>query len=574
MADLSLLLEFYENMYKSRRFDERLWDAYTSGKPLGMTHLGIGEEACGTGSMRAFRPTDIVCPHHRSHAHQLMRGCDLKRLLSETLLKSTGMCQGKAGEAHFVDVSKNLYVLGGTLGPCYTVPVGFAYHLKHEGKGNIAVAYSGDGCTCEGPFYEAMNMAAAFKLPSTRIPPSRRCGSNATPSSCWQPSSRNSTRSRTSRLRRSRTGSSRSWTRPGPSPRWPPILCLRWQWITYMRAAEDGKECRAMETKTMTYMQALRLAMDEELARDDKVILLGQDVGILGGAYGVTGDLYHKYGPDRIIDSPLAENAIVGFGIGAAMMGWRPIMEIMKMDFSMVAVDPIVNHLAKYRFMSGGQIEKMPAVVRTAIGGGTRSGPHHSYSLHHIFAGFPGLKLVCASTPEDAKGLLKAAIRDDDPVFFCEETAAYRMKGEVPVDTDFIVPIGKSKVVCDGDAMTVVAFGTAALKSTKAAALLQEEGIYIDLIDLRSLRPLDLDPVIASVKRTGRLLVVDEFTEMYGISGEIAFQVSEKCFKDLKMPVQRYTLPDTIIPAGPVMEDWVMLSPAKIADRVKECIKA
>ena len=329
-----------------------------------------------------------------------------------------------------------------------------------------------------------------------------------------------------------------------------------------------------METKTMTYMQALRLAMDEELARDDKVILLGQDVGILGGAYGVTGDLYHKYGPDRIIDSPLAENAIVGFGIGAAMMGWRPIMEIMKMDFSMVAVDPIVNHLAKYRFMSGGQIEKMPAVVRTAIGGGTRSGPHHSYSLHHIFAGFPGLKLVCASTPEDAKGLLKAAIRDDDPVFFCEETAAYRMKGEVPVDTDFIVPIGKSKVVCDGDAMTVVAFGTAALKSTKAAALLQEEGIYIDLIDLRSLRPLDLDPVIASVKRTGRLLVVDEFTEMYGISGEIAFQVSEKCFKDLKMPVQRYTLPDTIIPAGPVMEDWVMLSPAKIADRVKECVKA
>ena len=145
-----------------------------------------------------------------------------------------------------------------------------------------------------------------------------------------------------------------------------------------------------METKTMTYMQALRLAMDEELARDDKVILLGQDVGILGGAYGVTGDLYHKYGPDRIIDSPLAENAIVGFGIGAAMMGWRPIMEIMKMDFSMVAVDPIVNHLAKYRFMSGGQIEKMPAVVRTAIGGGTRSGPHHSYSLHHIFAGLRG----------------------------------------------------------------------------------------------------------------------------------------------------------------------------------------
>ncbi len=328
-----------------------------------------------------------------------------------------------------------------------------------------------------------------------------------------------------------------------------------------------------METKKMTYMQALRLAMDEEMARNDKVILLGQDVGILGGAYGVTGDLYHKYGPDRIIDSPLAENAIVGFGIGAAMTGWRPIIEIMKMDFSMCALDPIVNHLAKYRFMSGGQIEKMPAVVRTTIGGGTRSGPHHSQSVYGLFAGFPGLKLVCASTPEDAKGLLKAAIRDDDPVFFCEESAAYRIKGEVPTDPDFIVPIGKSRVVCEGDDLTVAGFGTSILKATKAADALREEGVNICLIDLRSLRPLDLDPVVESVKKTGKLLLVDEFTETYGITGEIAFQVNQKCFDILKAPVERLTLPDTIIPAGPVMEDFVMLSPEKIANKVKEMIK-
>ncbi len=196
-----------------------------------------------------------------------------------------------------------------------------------------------------------------------------------------------------------------------------------------------------METKKMTYMQALRLAMDEEMARDEKVFLAGQDIGILGGAYGVTGDLYHKYGPDRVIDSPLAENAIVGLGIGAAMYGWRPIVEIMKMDFSMVCIDPICNHMAKYRYMSGGQVEKMPCVVRTAIGGGTRSGPHHSQSIYHLFAAFPGLKVVCASTPEDAKGLLKAAIRDDDPVFSCEESAAYRMKGEVPLDPDWDIQI-------------------------------------------------------------------------------------------------------------------------------------
>ena len=165
MADLALLLEFYENLVKSRRFDELLWDAYVNGKPLGMTHLGIGEEAVGTATMKVFRETDIVCPHHRSHAHILMRGCDIKAMLSETLLKATGTCKGKAGEAHFVDAAKNLYILGGTLGPCYTVPVGFAYDFKQEGKGNIAVAYSGDGSTCEGAFYEGVNMAAAFKLP-------------------------------------------------------------------------------------------------------------------------------------------------------------------------------------------------------------------------------------------------------------------------------------------------------------------------------------------------------------------------------------------------------------------------
>ena len=328
-----------------------------------------------------------------------------------------------------------------------------------------------------------------------------------------------------------------------------------------------------METKKMTYMQAVRLALDEEFGRDEKVIMMGQDIGILGGAYGVTGDLYHKYGPDRVIDAPLAENAIVGFGIGTAMTGWRPIIDIMKMDFSLVCVDPIVNHLAKYRYMSGGQIKSMPAVVRTAIGGGTRSGPHHSYSLHHLFAGFPGLKVVCASTATDAKGLLKSAIRDNDPVLFLEETAAYRMKEEVPLDPDFLIPLGKSKVVSEGEDLTVVTFGTSALKATKALPILEEAGVHIQLIDLRSLRPLDLDPVIESAKRTGKVLVVDEYTETYGISGEIAFQVTEKCYQDLKMPVQRMTLPETIIPAGPVMEDWVMLSPQKIADRIIGIVK-
>lgn len=327
-----------------------------------------------------------------------------------------------------------------------------------------------------------------------------------------------------------------------------------------------------MELKKMTYMQAIRLAMEEEMAKDEKVIIVGQDVGILGGAYGVTGDLYHKFGADRVIDAPLAENAIVGFGIGAAMTGWRPIVEIMKMDFSMVCIDPICNHLAKYRYMSGGQIECMPAVIRTTIGGGTRSGPHHSQSIYGMFACFPGLKVVVGSTPDDIYGLLKAAIRDNDPVLVCEEAAALRMKGEVHVDPDYVVPIGKAKVVAEGDDITIVGIGTAILKATKALEQLEEAGIHATLIDLRSLRPLDLESTIASAKKTGKVLVIDDFTETFGITGEISHQVNEKCFSELKMPVQRLTLPDTIIPAAGPLEDWVFLSADKIAAKAKEIV--
>ena len=328
-----------------------------------------------------------------------------------------------------------------------------------------------------------------------------------------------------------------------------------------------------METKKMTYMQALRLAMDEEMARDDKVLLIGEDVGLLGGAYGVSGDLYHKYGADRIIDAPLAENAIVGFGIGAAMTGWKPIVEIMKMDFSMVCVDPICNHMAKYIYMSGGQITKMPVVVRTAIGGGTRSGPHHSQSIYGTFAAYPGLKIAVASTPADAKGLLKAAIRDNSPVLFCEETAAYRIKDEVPLDPDFIVPLGKSRIVSEGDDITIAGIGTAILKGTKAVEQLKEKGINANLIDLRCLSPLDLDPVIESAKKTGKVLLIDEGVASFGITGELSYRIQEACFKELKMPVQRYTVPDTSIPAAGPLEDWVFLSADKIAAKVEEILK-
>lgn len=325
-----------------------------------------------------------------------------------------------------------------------------------------------------------------------------------------------------------------------------------------------------MSRKT-TMIAAIREAIDEEMLRDENVIVLGEDIGPLGGPFGSCIGLLEKYGPDRILSTPISEWGFTGIGVGAAMRGKRPIVELMYNDFISVCLDPVMNQAAKLHYMTGGQV-KIPMVLRAPMGTGRRGAAQHSQNMESPFAHIPGLKLVCPSTPEDAKGLLKAAIRDDDPVFFCEEAAAYRIKGEVPVDPDFIVPIGKSRVVCQGDALTIAGFGTAVLKATKAAQMLREEGIDVELIDLRSLRPLDLDPVIASVRRTGKLLLVDEFTETFGITGEIAFQVTRDCFDVLKSPVERCTLPDTIIPAAPTMEDFVMLSPAKIADRAKKMI--
>lgn len=322
----------------------------------------------------------------------------------------------------------------------------------------------------------------------------------------------------------------------------------------------------------VTYANAIGDALKEEMRRDGKVLIYGEDIAQFGNIFGITRGMLEEFGPKRVRNTPITETAIIGSAIGAAETGLRPCVELMYSDFTMVAFSEIFHCVSKWRYMHGPEY-KLPLVIRSASGSSNGAGSEHSNTVESLFMHAPGLTIITPSCAYDAKGLLKSAIRDNDPVLFLEETAAYRMKEEVPLDPDFLIPLGKSKVVSEGEDLTVVTFGTSALKATKALPILEEAGVHIQLIDLRSLRPLDLDPVIESAKRTGKVLVVDEYTETYGISGEIAFQVTEQCYKDLKMPVQRMTLPETIIPAGPVMEDWVMLSPQKIADRIIGIVK-
>ena len=286
----------------------------------------------------------------------------------------------------------------------------------------------------------------------------------------------------------------------------------------------------------LTVREAIQAALREEMRRDDKVFLMGEDIAYYGSAYGVTKGFVDEFGEKRVIDTPISETAIIGAATGAAMGGLRPVPEIMSINFALQAMDQVVNHAAKLSYMFNGQI-KVPMVMRTPAGW-TQLSATHSQTLELLFAYIPGLKVVMPSTPYDHKGLLKSAIRDDDPVIFIEHALIYKEKGEVP-DGEYLVPIGKSVLRRPGKHVTVVSYSRMAIESLKAAELLAKEGIEVEIIDLRSLRPLDLDPVLESVKRTNRVVIAEEGWRTYGIGAEIAASIQEHAFDHLDAPVKR-----------------------------------
>ncbi len=292
------------------------------------------------------------------------------------------------------------------------------------------------------------------------------------------------------------------------------------------------------ETVTLKYSEAIRLALDEELERDENVLILGEEIGQYQGTFKVTRDFLDKYGPERIVDTPISEIGMVGLTCGAAMMGMRPVLEFMTLNFALVAWDQIINHVAKIRYMSGGQFS-VPCVIRGPGGVGVQLSAQHSQDLAHWYANTPGLKVVCPATPAEAKGLLKSAIRDDDPVVYVEHAGLYVVKGEVPTDPNYLVPIGVADIKRRGTDVTIVSYSRGVTLALAAAEILAAEGIEAEVVDLRSLQPLDMDTVVESVRRTHRAVVVQEQWLNYGIAGEFAAQIMEKAFDDLDAPVER-----------------------------------
>jgi len=320
-------------------------------------------------------------------------------------------------------------------------------------------------------------------------------------------------------------------------------------------------------------LEAVRDAMREEMARDDRVFVMGEDIGVRGGVFLATEGLIEEFGEGRVIDTPLAESAIAGIGLGAAMNGMRPIAEIEFADFIWPTINQLIGEAARARYGTNGKIS-VPLVVRAPYGGGVRGALYHSQSVEAFFSHAPGLKVVTPATPYDAKGLLKSAIRDDDPVIFLEHKRTYRLvKGEVP-DEEYTLPIGAADVKREGQDVSVITYGLTLHYCLEAAQELAQEGISAEVVDLRTVRPLDTETILQSVGKTGKALIVHEDTMTGGIGAEVAAIVSEQAFEHLDGPVTRLTGPDVpAMPFSPPLEAMFMLDSAKIAEGIRGLVR-
>ena len=319
----------------------------------------------------------------------------------------------------------------------------------------------------------------------------------------------------------------------------------------------------------ITMREALNQALREEMLRDDKVFLMGEEVAEYQGAYKVTKGLLQELGPKRVIDTPITELGFAGLGVGAAMVGLRPIVEFMTFNFSILATDQIINSAAKMLYMSGGQF-KIPIVFRGPGGSAYQVSSQHSQAIESWFAYFPGLKVVMPSTPADAKGLLKSSIRDDDPVIFIEQERMYGNKGEVPEDDDFTIPLGVADIKREGTDATIVARSLMVPVALKAAEVLQEQGVSCEVIDPRTIRPLDIDTIVASVKKTNRVIVAEESHPFCGVAAEISTQIMERAFDYLDAPVKRLSGADVPMPYAKNLETLAIPAVDHVVAAVRE----
>lgn len=324
--------------------------------------------------------------------------------------------------------------------------------------------------------------------------------------------------------------------------------------------------------REITYAEAIREALRHEMKLDDNVFILGEDVGAFGGCFGVTAGLYDEFGGERVMDTPISEAGIMGAALGAALMGMRPVPEIMFVDFMTVCFDYLTNQAPKVRYMCGGQVEKLPMVVRTTTGGWIRAAGQHSQSLEGWFTQVPGLKVVMPSTAHDAKGLLTASLRDNNPVLYIEHKVLYQVPGPVP-EKEYLIPLGQADVKKEGKDVTLISYSFMLSKTLNAAEQLAGQGINAEVVDLRTLNPLDHDTLARSVQKTHKAVVIQEAVEMGGVASQVVKSLMDSCFDYLDAPIKTVAAGNTVIPFSPPLEDAMLPSEEKIIAAVTEIAK-
>src|SRR6266568_4581329 len=588
--DSALARALLGQMQLIRRFEEKAAEMYAMGKIGGFLHLYIGQEAVAVGAMSTLRPDDYAISSYREHGHCLAKGSDPKRVMAELYGRRDGLSKGKGGSMHLFDRSTNF--LGGhaIVGAHLPIAVGVGFAIKYRGGDQVIVCYFGDGAVPEGEFHEAMNLAALWKLPVIFLCENNRYAMGTSveralaQTEIWK--------------------FGQTYGIPAERVDGMDVLAIREVLGRAVTRARQQKTPSLIEADTYRFrghsmrdpagaVYRTKEEVEREKLRDpivlfrDRVIAVGllseadvraiekdvndridEAVGLYEGAYKVTQGLLKEFGPQRVVDTPIAESGFTGVGIGAAMVGLRPVVEMMTFNFALLALDQIVNSAAKLRYMSGGQFN-VPLVIRGPGGPAHQLAAQHSQSMEVYFYHVPGLKVVRPSTPMDAKGLLKAAIRDDNPVIFIESETLYAVKGEVPDDPDFVIPLGQAIVRREGRDVTVVAYMGMMYRAMEAAEELEKEGISVEIVDPRTLRPMDTATIIDSVRKTHRAVVVEAGAGFAGMGSEIATEITEEAFDDLDAPVERVTGENAPMPYARNLER--AKTPSK--ERIMEAIR-
>src|SRR5437588_425379 len=526
-------------MLLMRGIEERAMTLYRQGKVPGSFYDGYGQEAVSAGAAFAMAPEDRLCVLHRDLAAHLIRGVTPARVLAQYLGRATGITRGRDGNVHFGDPRVGCVGMVSMLPDMMLVATGMAMAFKLRGEARCAMTWFGDGSTSRGDFHEAMNWAGVQKLPVIFVLENNQYA-YSTPL----------------------------------DKQFAVDPVERAAAYGFVGQTVDGNDAEAMFEatraareralgSTLTYLQAISSALCDELRADERVLVMGEDIGVFGGAFKVTDGFIDEFGPDRVMDTPLAESGIIGTAIGAAVVGMRPVCEMQFSDFISCGFDQLVNVAGKMHYRQGLAV---PITVRLPSGGGFSGGPFHSQNPEAWFMHAPGIKVVAPSTASDAKGLLHAAIRDPNPVCFMEHKHLYRrVRGEVPEGV-FETPF-TARVAREGSDMVVIAYG--AMVGVALEATSDLDGASVEVLDLRSLVPLDTDAILGSVRKTSKVVILHEATRSCGVGAEVAALIAENAFEDLGGPIVRVTAPDVPIPFSPPLERAVLPQ----VDNVKEACR-